>query len=169
MSEALPYRQPPDERRPLGMLMHKRHHAIFRTAKSPQAFVRSVEDDPLTREAHIDPFPYPPPPEGAPFLYTDRGEAPLQLRRYAGPVDMSSPIVELHFEDEGDSTLIRVEFCPFNHPWGPSMDEQFDGQAPGMYVFINLASRFGLLLGRVLGRRTYRHQFIALIDRHCIS
>jgi hypothetical protein len=169
VADALPYRQRPDEQRPMGMLLHKRHVAMFRTRKSQAEFLRSVQEDPLTRESNLDPFPYPPPPEGAPFLYTVGGEAPLQLRRYAGPVDMSSPIVEFHFEDEAGSTLVRVEFCPFNHPWGPPMPDQIDLDTPVVYVMLGLTSRFGRLLGRALGRRTYRHQFIALIDRHCIA
>jgi hypothetical protein len=150
------------------MLSHRRNLAVFRTPKSWAGFKDSIFEDPLTREEDFDSFPYPPPPDGAPFLFTQRGAAPLQIRHYSGPADMNSPVVELHYEREDGSTLIRAEFCPMSHPFGPPLDPHSSDYRPSV-ALVRFFSRFDIITGRLVGRRLHRHKFVALIDRNCTS
>ena len=58
---------------------------------------------------------------------------------------------------------VVVEFCPIGHPWGPPATI-----GPGYNIYAGTqANRLQLFINRLIGRRMYRQQMLALLDRHC--
>ena len=127
-------------------------------------------------------MPAPPPPDGAPWLWTpvsSRKGVRAQLRHYAGPLDAPSPIAELRFEHDGRSTLLHAEFCPPAHGWGERREDFVPyADVDGMYlatgaVWLVQAIGRGLTrlrrVGGLITRGRRRDEFIALLDRHCVG
>ena len=118
------YRAIPDDRGAIGLLHHRRTRATLRTRLSAEAVLERLISDPRLRQADRDPMPWPPPPEGAPLLWTRavrRGtRVQIQIRDYEGFAHPSGPITELSFEAEAETTLIHLELCPNWVPWGPT-------------------------------------------------
>ena len=152
----------------MGLLWHRRNIAIFRTHLSQSEYIQALLAYERTRVADTDPFPYPPPPSGAPILVTQVGAAPSQIRHYSGPMNRHSPIVDVHFEDEGDTTLVRAEFCPARDQWGTSVKYEPAWVAnPALPVLAWSAHVMVTSVSRMIGRRIYRKALISLLDGCC--